>query len=889
GPTTGLFGANDPTVTRLWGHPPFLRAYWRAFEDAVNGPLVAANIEPMLDAKYAAFVANGVGASSPSGIKSYVASRRSYIQSQLATVAAPFAITSNGGNAFSTNNNLLQLTGTAPVGVKTIEINGIAYEPTWTAVTTWVIRLPLAAGANVLSLVGLDLRGNPIPGATDSITVTYTGSSVSPVDNIVINEIMYNPLAPGASFVELYNLHPTVSFNLSNWRLNGADFTFPEGTIITPGGFLVVAKDRDGFINAYGNLIPIVGEMQGNLDNGGENLQLIRPGPPDLVVDEVRYDDDPPWPSAAHGTGPSLQLIDATQDNRIVSNWGAAQAGGGNHPPVSLLTITNFWRFQQGVDLSGVNWTAPSYNDSAWSPGLGLLYVETAALPAPKNTPLTLGSTTYYFRTHFNFSGNPADISLALQFVLDDGAVVYLNGLEIYRIGMPAGPVNATTFANRTVTDAVYEGPFVIPSTGLVQGDNVIAVEAHQAATTSSDIVFGLTLDTTAGTVSGPFTPGAPNSIRSTVPPFPKLWINELQTVNTTGPQDNAGEREPWLELLNSSAGNIVLTNFYLTDSYSNLLKWPFPAGAIINAGQFKTVWADGEPGETSASDWHTSFRLNANTGSVALVEVKAGSARIVDYINYNLIPADKSFGSFPDAQPNRRRLFSIITPGNANNGSFPPIQVFINEIMAANTATIVDPADGKFDDWVELYNAGSTTADLSGYFLTDNLSDKTKFVIPAGKTIPPGGFLLVWADSDPSQNAYSADIHTSFSLALAGEAFGIYDPNTNTIDEISFLQQTNNISLGRCPDGFASPLVFFSSPTPRASNICPGVGNTAPTLDPISNKTIDEGVLLTFSAVGHDADNPSQTLSYSLVSPPPGAAIGASSGVFTWVPAENQ
>ena len=78
----------DPTIRTLLSFAPFQRAYWRALEDAVNGPMAAANISGMMNAKYNGLVAAGIPASSPSSALSWIASRRSYIQSQLATVAS---------------------------------------------------------------------------------------------------------------------------------------------------------------------------------------------------------------------------------------------------------------------------------------------------------------------------------------------------------------------------------------------------------------------------------------------------------------------------------------------------------------------------------------------------------------------------------------------------------------------------------------------------------------------------------------------------------------------------------------------------------------------------------------------------------------------------------
>ena len=151
-------------------------------------------------------------------------------------------------------------------------------------------------------------------------------------------------------------------------------------------------------------------------------------------MDRVRYGTNaPPWPALANQGGVSLQLIDPAQDNSRVANW-AAMAGGSGGGSQNLITITDTWKYDQsGIDL-GTAWRAPGYSDSSWPAGPALLYVEESALPAPKNTPLVLGRRTYYFRTSFTFSGNPATVeSLRLSAVIDDGAVFYLNGSEIYR------------------------------------------------------------------------------------------------------------------------------------------------------------------------------------------------------------------------------------------------------------------------------------------------------------------------------------------------------------------------------------------------------------------------------------------------------------------------
>jgi hypothetical protein len=166
---------------------------------------------------------------------------------------------------------------------------------------------------------------------------------------------------------------------------------------------------------------------------------------------------------------------------------------------LELVRVTNVWRYQQqGADL-GIAWRATNYNDSTWPQGAALLYAETAALPAPANTPLNLTGTngsqviTYYFRTHFTLSSSPAGVQLIASNVIDDGAVFYLNGVEAARFNLSAVPVLAASFADGLVDNAVYTSAS-LDASALRQGDNVLAVEVHQVNATSTDIVFGMSL-----------------------------------------------------------------------------------------------------------------------------------------------------------------------------------------------------------------------------------------------------------------------------------------------------------------------------------------------------------------------------------------------------------
>lgn len=138
--------------------------------------------------------------------------------------------------------------------------------------------------------------------------------------------------------------------------------------------------------------------------------------------------------------------------------------------------------------------------------------------------------------------------------------------------------------------------------------------------------------------------------------------------------------------------------------------------------------------------------------------------------------------------------------------------QVFINELLASNAVNLADPDFQAFSDWVELYNAGNSPADLSGWTLSDDQNEPTKWTFPAGSIVPAGGFLLVWADGE------SSGLHAGFKLSADGETLSLYTPGGTLADEIGFGAQQTDVSCGRKTDGGA-PWGLFPHPSPGASN----------------------------------------------------------------------
>ncbi|MFZ8836522.1 MAG: CotH kinase family protein [Flavobacteriales bacterium] len=141
--------------------------------------------------------------------------------------------------------------------------------------------------------------------------------------------------------------------------------------------------------------------------------------------------------------------------------------------------------------------------------------------------------------------------------------------------------------------------------------------------------------------------------------------------------------------------------------------------------------------------------------------------------------------------------------------------QIFINEFIASNSMLLDDPDFENSSDWVELYNAGSTPVDLTGWFFTDNLSDTTKWVIPSGYSIGAGEFLMIWCDGE---DVGLNQLHSAFKLSSIGEEIGLYSPELVLEDALVFGPQATDVSYGRSLDG-AADWSWFSNPTPGASN----------------------------------------------------------------------
>lgn len=168
-------------------------------------------------------------------------------------------------------------------------------------------------------------------------------------------------------------------------------------------------------------------------------------------------------------------------------------------PSVFPLTANNIWKFSDNGLFPGSNWTQESFDDAAWVFKQGPL-----GYGSNQQTTVSFGANandkhiTTYFRNKFTMSNTSGFDTLILKLRCDDGAVVYVNGVEVFRKNMPAGTIDSNTLALSEVTGADEDQytEFRVGNT-LVNGINVIAVELHQfdSTTLNDDAIFDLSLN----------------------------------------------------------------------------------------------------------------------------------------------------------------------------------------------------------------------------------------------------------------------------------------------------------------------------------------------------------------------------------------------------------
>jgi hypothetical protein len=464
-------------------------------------------------------------------------------------------------------------------------------------------------------------------------------------------------------------------------------------------------------------------------------------------------------------------------------------AGGGIAPgvlawtnPAAQFPLGSTWRyFNTNVAPAG-SWQSLAFNDSTWQSGAGPFGYgngnETTVLSFGTNANNRFVS--YYFRKTFMVTNPAANVDLKLDLVCDDGAVVYLNGTELLRNNMPGGTLVYSTLASSSIPDGVTEEmptPFILPSSLLVSGTNVIAVEVHNVATNSADIRFDLGLAGRAifnvtvqsnMTISTRVRNGTNWSALAQpsfiIAPLRQPTVGDIVISEINYNPEGVDDYE-YIELYNLSTNLLDLTNVRLTDGVDFL----FPNNFYLAPGAFTLVVENAAafaqryrtntspyyyPNLLVAGTW--SGQLNNSGERIALVASNNTELCAVSYENGGAWPAraDGKGSSLELRNPaavistNLTTLdnnlarganwrSSSLYHGSPGRPDSQPREMVISEVIAHTDIGV---------DWIELQNTTGSSITLSNYFLSDNYEQPFRYAFPPD-TVAAGGFLVCSAN----------------------------------------------------------------------------------------------------------------------------------------------
>ncbi len=371
-----------------------------------------------------------------------------------------------------------------------------------------------------------------------ALVVAFAGSlaGASLRGDIVINEIHYEPIDKTApeEFIELYNTGDE-PVDLSGWFFSsGIRFVFDEGTTLAPGDYLVVAEDPEHIVRLFG-APNVAGPFEGRLENDGERV-VLRNAVGD-IEDTVDYQLQFPWPLDSGGRGSSMELIHPSLDNDLAGSWRAS--GFLSTAPTErsvVLEPAGQWRYRKGTSEASDPvdaWRNSDFvEDDTW---------ETGQTPIgfnddDDNTLLEDMRNNYssvFLRRTFQFDGESLPEFMMAGLWVDDGCVVWINGVEVARFRFEGDPAFDDTapfsFEAREFQDILLPAP----SAYLKRGENTIAVQAFNQSLRSNDFSIDVML----------FLPNG-DDLRD-VPPFPTPGSRNTAFAETAPPQIRQVDHSP--------------------------------------------------------------------------------------------------------------------------------------------------------------------------------------------------------------------------------------------------------------------------------------------------------------------------------------------------------
>ena len=302
--------------------------------------------------------------------------------------------------------------------------------------------------------------------------------------------------------------------------------------------------------------------------------------------------------------------------------------------------------------------------------------------------------------------------------------------------------------------------------------------------------------------------------------PADAVALSEIMISNKGSVPDNLGGYPDYIELHNGSSERADISGYGLSDSLLEGAKYVFPAGTVMEPDAYVVVWCGGE----AEDGMHAPFKLSAGEEAVLF----DASGRPLDTAVLNSVDSgmvlrrEGEVWTQAKPCPGYPKTEAGMAEYEASLKETEDMGLYINEFMASNATTICD-SFGSYSDWIELYNSTDTDMDISGFGISDNLSQPMKYRFPDGTTIAAKGYLVVFCSGN--EGMQNGELHAPFGLRSYGEDVVIANRAGRIIDSYSFKNQETDVSMARIPDG-AGELQSNSQPSPGYPNT--GAGYSA-------------------------------------------------------------
>lgn len=302
--------------------------------------------------------------------------------------------------------------------------------------------------------------------------------------------------------------------------------------------------------------------------------------------------------------------------------------------------------------------------------------------------------------------------------------------------------------------------------------------------------------------------------------PADAVALSEIMISNKGSVPDNLGGYPDYIELHNGSTEKADISGYGLSDSLLEGAKYVFPAGTVLEPGAYVVVWCGGE----AEDGMHAPFKLSAGEEAVLF----DASGRPLDTAVLNSVDSgmvlrrEGEVWTQAKPCPGYPKTEAGMAEYEASLKETEDMGLYINEFMASNATTICD-SFGSYSDWIELYNSTDTDMDISGFGISDNLSQPMKYRFPDGTTIAAKGYLVVFCSGN--EGMQNGELHAPFGLRSYGEDVVIANRAGRIIDSYSFKNQETDVSMARIPDG-AGEFQSNSQPSPGYPNT--GAGYSA-------------------------------------------------------------